>query len=260
MISSPWMNTGMQSHGLGALPIRSGYRVLAIANEPAFTMQLRQDLEMDGHLLAIVDSAEAGIVTARAIRPDIVFADLRQQDGLGTSILSRLRLAGLAAPTLLVGALPPDGAVAGFRVGIDEFLRLPVSVLDLHARIDFMLRRLTNRPPATDGGMQGARAAGASRFRIGEVDVFPNRRLVVRNGAAIPLTHKEFGLLMALVAAGGAVVSRHELLRQVWGRQDDSPTRTVEAHVLKLRNKVESDGRRPRHILAVPKAGYRFQQ
>jgi DNA-binding response OmpR family regulator len=134
-----------------------------------------------------------------------------------------------------------------------------VSLLDLHARIDFMLRRLSNAPPAGHA-LPVARSGGSARFRIGEVEVFPARRVVVRNGAPIPLTHKEFGLLMALVAAGGAVVSRHELLRQVWGRMDGPPTRTVEAHVLKLRNKVESDGRRPRHILAVPKVGYRFQQ
>ncbi len=243
MISSPWMNTG-------ALPARSGYRVLAIANEPAFTMRLRHDLEMDGHLLAAVDSVEAGIVTAHAILPDIVLADVRPEGGVAAPILPRLRAGGVSAPMLLVGALPPEGGVEGFRIGVDEFLRLPVSVLDLHARIDFMLRRISGRAPV----------AGGARFRVGDVDVFPSRRLVVRNGAAIPLTHKEFGLLMALVAAGGAVVSRDELLREVWGRVDAPPTRTVEAHVLKLRNKVESDGRRPRHILAVPKVGYRFQQ
>jgi DNA-binding response OmpR family regulator len=260
MISSPWMHSAVPTPDAGLLPARSGYRILVIANEPAFTLRLRQELESDGHLLAAVDSPESGLVTAHAVEPDLVLADMRLMERAGVPVLSRLRASGLSVPMLLVGAMPPDGVVDGFRVGTDEFLRLPVSLLDLHARIDFMLRRITNRPPGAGAGMPGARAGAAARFRIGEVEVFPNRRVVVRNGSAIPLTHKEYGLLMALVAAGGAVVSRHELLREVWGRVDDAPTRTVEAHVLKLRNKVESDGRKPRHILAVPKVGYRFQQ
>ena len=239
---------------------RSPQRVLAIAGEPAFTLRLRQDMELAGHLLAAVDSVESGVVTAHAIQPDVIVADLRVVERDGCSAIAAMRAAGVSAPMLLVGPAPAGGTLEGFRIGTDEFVRLPVSLLDLHARIDFMLRRLSNAPPAAGGGLLVGRSSGSARFRIGEVEVFPGRRVVVRNGAPVPLTHKEFGLLMALVAAGGAVVSRHELLRQVWGRMDGTPTRTVEAHVLKLRNKVESDGRRPRHILAVPKVGYRFQQ
>jgi two-component system response regulator VicR len=256
MISSPWVDGGVQPAPGTA---RSAHRVLAIAGEPAFTLRLRQDMEMAGHLLAAVDSAESGVVTAHAIQPDVIVADLRIVERDGVSAIPAMRAAGVCVPMLLIGTAPAGGTIEGFRIGTDEFIRLPVSLLDLHARIDFMLRRLSNAPPA-GGALSVARSGGSARFRIGEVEVFPARRVVVRNGAPIPLTHKEFGLLMALVAAGGAVVSRHELLRQVWGRMDGPPTRTVEAHVLKLRNKVESDGRRPRHILAVPKVGYRFQQ
>lgn len=256
MISSPWVDGGVQP---ASGPARSAHRVLAIAGEPAFTLRLRQDMEMAGHLLAAVDSAESGVVTAHAIQPDVIVADLRIVERDGVSAIPAMRAAGVSVPMLLIGTAPAGGTIEGFRIGTDEFIRLPVSLLDLHARIDFMLRRLSNAPPA-GGELPVARSGGSARFRIGEVEVFPARRVVVRNGAPIPLTHKEFGLLMALVAAGGAVVSRHELLRQVWGRMDGPPTRTVEAHVLKLRNKVESDGRRPRHILAVPKVGYRFQQ
>ena len=257
MISSPWVDGGVQP---AAGTARSVLRVLAIGSDPAFTMRLRQDIEMAGHLLAAEDSAESGVVTAHAIQPDVIVADLRTVERDGSSAIPALRAVGVAAPMLLIGAAPAGGTIEGFRIGTDEFIRLPVSLLDLHARIDFMLRRLGNAPPQAGGGLPAARSRGSARFRIGEVEVFPARRVVVRNGAPIPLTHKEFGLLMALVAAGGAVVSRHELLREVWGRMDGTPTRTVEAHVLRLRNKVESDGRRPRHILAVPKVGYRFQQ
>ena len=257
MISPPWVDGGVQP---AAGTARSAHRVLALAAEPAFAMRLRQDMEMAGHLLAAVDSAESGVVTAHAIRPDLIVADLRVVERDGSSAIPAMRAAGVGAPMLLIGAVPAGGTIEGFRVGTDEFLRLPVSLLDLHARIDFMLRRLSNAPPPAGAVLPVARSSGSARFRVGEVEVFPGRRVVVRNGMPIPLTHKEFGLLMALVAAGGAVVSRHELLREVWGRMDGTPTRTVEAHVLKLRNKVESDGRRPRHILAVPKVGYRFQQ
>ena len=257
MISSPWVDAGVQPASGTA---RNAHRVLVIAGEPAFTLRLRQDMEMAGHLLAAVDCAEAGVVTAHTIQPDVIVADLRSVERDGCSAIPAMRAAGVSAPMLLIGAAPADGTIEGFRVGTDEFVRLPVSLLDLHARIDFMLRRLGHVPPAAGGGLPAARSSGSARFRIGEVEVFPARRVVVRNGAPIPLTHKEFGLLMALVAAGGAVVSRRELLRQVWGRMDGPPTRTVEAHVLKLRNKVEADVRRPRHILAVPKVGYRFQQ
>ena len=95
--------------------------------------------------------------------------------------------------------------------------------------------------------------------RFGDVEVYEARRSVIKAGKPVQLTPKEFDLLLALMRRGGAVASRSDLLREVWGHRAEVATRTVDIHVAELRRKLEDDPGQPRHVLTVWKAGYRFE-
>jgi DNA-binding response OmpR family regulator len=94
--------------------------------------------------------------------------------------------------------------------------------------------------------------------RFGDVEVDRDHRTVTRAGATVSLTPKEYALLAALIARNGAVVEREELLREVWGYDSSVVSRTLDTHLAELRRKLEHDPHRPRHILTIPRQGYRL--
>jgi DNA-binding response OmpR family regulator len=124
-------------------------------------------------------------------------------------------------------------------------------VLELLARVGALLRRTR---PHDNGGQPKV-----AMEHFGEVEINPASRTVTRSGKPVALSPKEFDLLLALVRRRGAVASRLELLREVWGHRVEVMTRTVDIHIAELRRKVEDDPSQPKHILTVWKAGYRLE-
>jgi DNA-binding response OmpR family regulator len=106
---------------------------------------------------------------------------------------------------------------------------------------------------------RGGHAGGEAVERFGDVEINPASRTVTRRGEAVALSPKEFDLLLTLIRRRGAVASRVELLREVWGHRVEVMTRTVDIHIAELRRKLEDDPSAPRHILTVWKAGYRLE-
>ena len=141
--------------------------------------------------------------------------------------------------------------VIGFRNGADDYVTKPFGVLELLARIEALLRRTT-------GAARAPAAASAERF--GDVEVDRAARTVTREGIAVYLAPMEFELLLALLQRRGAVVSRQELMREVWGHSAVVVSRTVDTHIAELRRKLEHDPAEPKHILTVRKAGYRLER
>ena len=139
--------------------------------------------------------------------------------------------------------------VRGLRLGADDYVTKPFGVLELLARVEALLRRTA--PPGDGAG---------EPEEFGVVEVIPASRTVLRNGKPVALTPKEFDLLLALLRRGGAVVSRMELLTEVWGYSAAVLSRTVDTHVAELRRKLETDPAAPHHILTVRKAGYRLEK
>ena len=139
--------------------------------------------------------------------------------------------------------------VRGLRLGADDYVTKPFGVLELLARVEALLRRTA---PPGDG-------AGPPE-RFGVIEVIPASRSVLKNGKTVPLTPKEFDLLLALIHRDGAVATRMELLTEVWGYSAAVLSRTVDTHVAELRRKLEGDPAAPKHILTVRKAGYRLER
>ena len=139
-------------------------------------------------------------------------------------------------------------------MGADDYVTKPFGVLELLARVEALLRR------TGQGGAERAGSnSGAATERFGNVEVDPVSRSVFRRGEPVLLAPKEFDLLIALIQRRGAVASRTELMREVWGYRDSVVSRTVDTHVAELRRKLEDDPAVPKHILTVRKAGYRLR-
>jgi two-component system alkaline phosphatase synthesis response regulator PhoP len=205
---------------------------------------LRANFEMEGYAVEVAENGARGLELARSFQPDLVVLDMMLPDLDGLQVLRTLRQERRSVPVLVLTARGQESdKVVALKLGADDYLTKPFGLLELLARVEALLRR--SGPP---------RAA----HRLGDVELDEATRTVVRAGRPVELTHKEFDLLCVLLRAGGAVVSRDELLRRVWGHRSSAVTRTLDTHVAELRRKLEPDPAAPRHILTVRKVGYRI--
>lgn len=224
-------------------------RVLIVEDNADLAYGLRNNLEIEGYEVEVASDGAQGLERARAARPELVILDLMLPELDGFRVLRALRAEGLAMPVLILTARGEESdKVRGLKLGADDYVTKPFGLLELLARVEVLLRRNAAPPPE--------RAID----QFGEVAIDRATRSVTRGGAAVELAPKEYELLLALFDRGGAVVSRLDLMRRVWGYSDAVVTRTIDTHVAELRRKLESDPARPRHILTVRKVGYRLRR
>jgi two-component system, OmpR family, alkaline phosphatase synthesis response regulator PhoP len=224
-------------------------RILIVEDNENLAFGLRNNLEIAGHEVDVREAGGPGLEVARAWRPDLVVLDLMLPDLDGYRVLRTLRAEGLEMPVLILTARDEEAdKVLGFRLGADDYVTKPFGVLELIERVQALLRRSGRAP-----------APAARVHAFGTILVDEDRRTVTRAGEPVLLTPLEFDLLVALIRRRGAVASRIELLREVWGHEASVLTRTVDTHVAELRRKLEDDAVAPRHVLTARKAGYRFE-
>lgn len=226
-------------------------RILVVEDNANLAYGLSTSLELEGHRVTVARDGAEGLRAARDQAPDLVILDLMLPEMDGYRVLKTLREEGHEVPVLILTARGAESdKVLGFRLGADDYVTKPFGLLELLARVAALLRRV-GRPATGD-------AAEAGVVTLGEIEVSPSQRAVRRRGEEVPLTPKEFDLLMALVRRKGTVAGRLELLAEVWGHRAAVMTRTVDMHVAQLRRKLEDDPADPRHIVTVWKAGYRI--
>ncbi|HEY2852167.1 MAG TPA: response regulator transcription factor [Gemmatimonadaceae bacterium] len=227
--------------------------VLIVEDNPDLAYGLRTGLEIEGYEVAVAEDGETGLTRAKQWLPDLVILDLMLPGMDGYRVLRSLRDDGLEMPVLILTARGQEAdKVLGFRLGADDYVTKPCGVLELLARVGALLRRsrMVER---------GVHASGDAVERFGDVEINPASRTVMKKGEVVSLSPKEFDLLLTLLRRRGAVASRVELLREVWGHRVEVMTRTVDIHIAELRRKLEDDPSAPRHILTVWKAGYRLE-
>jgi DNA-binding response OmpR family regulator len=222
-------------------------RVLVIEDNPDLALGLRNNLEIEGHEVELAGDGRRGLAAARARPPDLIVLDLMLPELDGFRVLRALRQE--ASPPVLVLTARGEEAdkVRGLKLGADDYVTKPFGLLELLARVEALLRR-------------APRALAPAVERFGDLEVDAAARVVRRAGRAVDLAPKELDLLLALLAARGAAVSRLELLRRVWGYPSAVVTRTVDTHVAELRRKLEERPSTPRHLITVRKLGYRLQR
>jgi DNA-binding response OmpR family regulator len=234
-------------------------RILVIEDNANLAFGLRNNLEIEGYEVEVADNGSTGLERARQLPPpQLVLLDLMLPGTDGLRVLSTLREGGSQVPILILTARGGEAdKVRGLRLGADDYVTKPFSVLELLARVEALLRRSQAR--SSDPGESGRWPSGLSIESFGDVEVNPSTRSILRRGQQVALAPKEFDLLLALLLRRGAVASRHELLREVWRYPSSVSTRTLDTHIAELRRKLEDDPAAPRHILTVRKTGYRLQ-
>jgi two-component system, OmpR family, alkaline phosphatase synthesis response regulator PhoP len=226
-------------------------RILVVEDNPDLAFGLRNNLEIEGYSVEVADDGYKALSSARTMRPDLIILDLTLPGLDGYRVLRTLRDEGNGTPVLILSAHGDEAdKVRGFRMGADDFVTKPFSLLELLARVQALLRRA----PAKEE--EAPRTKG---YAFGDVTVDTDSQTVMRHGEIVSLTPREYDLLLALLRRQGGVVSRIELMRDVWGHQHEVTSRTVDTHIVELRRKIEQDASFPKHILTVRKTGYRIQ-
>jgi len=224
-------------------------RLLLIEDEETLSLLLCERLEREGYSVTACKDGIQGLAQAMSGAFDLLLLDVRLPGRNGFELCHELRRHSLNVPVLMLTARGNvKDRVKGLKIGADDYLVKPFDVTELLARIEALLRRASNSPPQLNGSI----------ISFGSVIMDLQKKEVLRDGLPITLTAKEFELLRYFVSHPEESISRHALLKDVWGYQAMPNTRTVDFHVAQLRHKLEANPRTPRHILTAHRSGYRF--
>jgi two-component system, OmpR family, alkaline phosphatase synthesis response regulator PhoP len=222
-------------------------RILLVDDEPAIVETVRAYLEAEGYAVQTASDGPEALTLARSFHPDVIVLDLMLPGLDGLEVLRRLRQASDVYVLLLTAKTHETDKVVGLTMGADDYVTKPFSPRELIARVKALLRR---------GRSSGAGDAALVFHRL-RLD--PQARRVWKDAAPVELTTLEFDLLYALARYRGRVLSREQLIEQVWGYDYYGEDRVVDVHLGRIRKKLEEDAATPRLIVTVRGAGYRFE-
>lgn len=221
--------------------------ILLIEDNRDYAATLKANLEREGYDVRVAATGVTGLAQARQEPPDLVVLDLMLPAMDGFTVLQRMRDQGLGMPVLIMTALgTEEEKLRGFGLGADDYIVKPCGLREILARVRALLKR------------GGSGPAVPKPVEIGELSIDLAARVVRLGTEAVNLRPKEFDLLAALVRSRGRVVSRSELLREVWGYAAGTESRTIETHLAALRQRLGDDSQSPRYIVTVRGAGYRL--
>jgi len=241
---------GRPDAGAAAAPARFGaspkvQTILVIDDDENLRDTVSLMLEEEGYRTVQAAEGRAGFEQALLLRPDLLLVDLRLPGMTGVEICKQLRAADVATAIIVLSAVGDEiDKVLLLEIGADDYVVKPFGARELMARIRAVLRRSS--------------AETRRVMHIGDVEIDLERRVVSRGNEEIKLAPAEYSLLAFFLHHPDRPLTRDMILNSVWGYSCTSNTRTVDAHVLKLRQKLESDPNVPRHILTVHGVGYRF--
>jgi DNA-binding response OmpR family regulator len=222
-------------------------KVLIVEDDPAILRGLADNLKFEKYEVLTATDGEAGYRLQRAENPDLIVLDLMLPRMSGLELCRKLRSEGNQLPILMLTARSEEAdRVLGLDLGADDYVTKPFSVRELMARIRALLRRTSSAK-----GLPSA-------LSFGDVEIDFLRYAARRRGKPVGMTRKEFAILRLLAARTGEVVTRDELLNEVWGFESYPVTRTVDNHIAGLRAKLEEDPARPVYIRTVHGVGYQF--
>jgi DNA-binding response OmpR family regulator len=219
--------------------------ILVIDDDESLRDTIGVMLEQEGFRAVLVADGRAGYEKSLLLKPDLILVDLRLPGMNGVEICKQLRAAQVVTPIIVLSALGDEiDKVLLLEIGADDYLVKPFGTRELLARIRAVLRRTS--PEAR------------KVVHFSEVEVDLERRVVTRRGEELKLTPAEYNLLTYFLQNPDRPLTRDMILNSVWGYEFFPNTRTVDAHVVKLRQKLEPEPNVPRHFLTVHGVGYRF--
>jgi DNA-binding response OmpR family regulator len=234
---------------VSAGPVRAddARHVLVIEDEPQMRSMLTDNLEFEGYKVTAVATGEEALQAVATRHYALLLVDVMLPGMSGFEVCQQLRARGKHVPIVVLTARTAEqDRIRGLDLGADDYVSKPFSVRELLARVRALVRRDDWHSPVSE------------EFTLGDVVVKPRQRLVLRKGRRVPLSAREFELLRYLFAHRNEVVSREQLLRDVWGYSHLSVTRTVDNYVAKLRTHIEPRPHEPRYLITVHGSGYQL--
>jgi two-component system alkaline phosphatase synthesis response regulator PhoP len=221
-------------------------RILIVEDEPAMVAGLRDNFEYEGYEVISAADGVAGLDRALADDPDLVVLDVMMPRMSGLDVCKQLKVKRPSLPIIMLTARGQEiDKVVGLELGADDYVTKPFSIRELMARVKAVLRRASPQPPA-------------ELYRFSDIEVNIRSNEVQRAGTPIVLSAKEFSLLAYFISHPAETLSRDRLLDEVWGYENYPNTRTVDTHIVHLRQKLEPNPEQPRFILTVHGSGYKF--
>lgn len=221
-------------------------RILVVEDDPAVQKALRRIFESEGFAVDVQGNGKSALESFHAITPSVIILDLRLPKLSGSDVCKEIKAVAPTVPIIVLSATSDvSDKVLLLELGADDYVTKPFSPRELLARVRAALRH-------------NSRSANVSRVSFDGISIDFKKMEILRDGNIVILTAQEFKTLQFLVQNADRVISRDELLNEVWGYQNYPSTRTVDNHILKLRQKLEKDPGSPVHFRTVHGMGYKF--
>jgi DNA-binding response OmpR family regulator len=220
-------------------------KILIVEDEPSIALALEDDLRHEGYETEVVSDGDTAARRATSQTFDLILLDVMLPKKDGFEVCREVRRSGIETPIILLTAKTQEAEkVLGLELGADDYVTKPYSARELRARVKAHLRRST--------------VPHGEIYRFGDAELDFTRCELRRGGKSIELSALEFKLLSAFVKRSGRLMTREQLLDEVWGRGTNVTDRVVDNQVNNLRKKIEPEPYRPRYLVALRGLGYRF--
>jgi two-component system, OmpR family, response regulator RegX3 len=228
-------------------PGMSRRRILLVEDETSISEPLAAALHREGFQPIVAGTVQEALQAFTTQPPELVLLDVMLPDGDGRDVLRTIRASSRVPVIMLTARAEEVDRVIGLELGADDYVVKPFSAAELMARIRAVLRRIASPAPT-----------GEARLTLGDVEMDLHTRTATKGGQRLELALKEFELLRVLMESAGRVVTRTDLMDEVWDPNWYGPTKTLDVHVSSLRKKLADDPAAPRYIHTVRGVGFRF--
>ena len=225
----------------------SDKKVLVVEDDEAMAVALRDGFDYEGYEVSVARDGEAGLTLARTVSPNLIILDVMLPKKSGLDVCKQLRSEGSDVPIIMLTARGQEiDKVLGLKLGADDYVTKPFSFLELMARVEAVLRRVSGRQEQIES------------YSFGDIVIHFKQCEATKGGKPVELSPRELELMRFFVEHRGEVVSRDQLLDTVWGYGNMPFTRTVDMHIAKLRKKIEDKPNDPKYIVTIHRLGYKF--
>lgn len=222
-------------------------RILIVEDDPAILLGLQESLVEEHYEVLTASDGEEGYQKGKKENIDLMILDLMLPTKNGIEICQDLRSNGITIPILMLTSKREEiDKILGLEIGADDYVTKPFSIRELIARIKALLRRQVEFKKELED------------YSFGDISIDFKRQEVFKGSSKIELSTTEIGILKYFIQFEGEVVTRHQLLDDVWGYENFPTTRTVDNFILNIRKKIEDDPSNPKHLLTIYKSGYKF--
>lgn len=223
-------------------------KILVVEDNKDLAIGLSNNLELEGYQVSVCHDGGLALSIIENLQPNLIILDMMLPNLDGFQIIELIQKKSIDSRILCLTARGEEiDKVRALRSGADDYLTKPFGLMELLARVEALLRRDSHK-----------QQQNLDYLSLGDINIFVEAQLVVKSGVNVDLTPKEFQLLLFFLNNPNTVHSRLTLMKQVWGHLSEVNSRTVDTHIAELRKKLESENQKPKHIITIPKSGYKL--